>query len=139
MLSQSAAYALRAVLLLADGPEDGAPVPVERIAADLGAPRNYLSKVLHVLAGTGVVSSKRGPGGGFVLSVAPSELPVARVIAPFESVEGQALCLLGRGGCSDETPCEAHAVWSPVAGEVRRFFERTTVADLMEVSGAAAL
>ncbi|HSM36020.1 MAG TPA: Rrf2 family transcriptional regulator [Longimicrobiales bacterium] len=132
MLSQSAAYALRAAVLLAREDPAGGPVPVGRIAEALEAPRNYLSKVLHVLAGSGVVSSKRGPGGGFVLAVPAAELALARVVAPFEPMDGRALCLLGRGRCSDEAPCEAHALWSPLAGEVRGFFERVTVADLLD-------
>jgi Rrf2 family protein len=137
MLSQSAAYALRAVVLLAREDPSRGPVPVDRIAGALGAPRNYLSKVLHVLAGSGVVASKRGPGGGFALAVPAAELALARVVAPFEPIEDRGLCLLGRGRCSDETPCEAHALWSPLADEVRGFFERVTVADLLD--GAAPL
>jgi Rrf2 family protein len=131
MLSQSAAYAIRAVVLLAREDPAGDPVPVDRIAGKLGAPRNYLSKVLHVLAGSGVVASKRGPGGGFSLAIPATQLTLARVVAAFEPMEEPGVCLLGRGRCSEERPCEAHALWSPLANEVGDFFHRLTVADLL--------
>ena len=132
MLSRSAAYALRAVLVLAEARADGAPpVSVAALAARLKVPRNYLSKVLHQLAGTGVVTSKRGPGGGFALSLPPSDLTVGQVVAPFESLETRALCVLGRGRCSEDAPCEAHAHWSPVSDATRRFFQRTTLEALL--------
>lgn len=133
MLSRSAAYALRAVLMLAECHEHGeAHVPAARIAARLEVPGNYLSKVLHQLAGTGVLASKRGPGGGFSLAARPADLTVQRVVAPFDSLDDQALCVLRRGRCTDETPCEAHARWSAVAEATRGFFQRTTVSALRE-------
>lgn len=130
MLSRSAAYAVRAAVLLAGEPRLGAPLSVERIAHALGAPRNYLSKVLHALATHGAVSSKRGPGGGFALAVPPESLTIARVIAPFESPPQAGVCVLGSGRCSERTPCEAHDAWSPVGRNVRDFLDRTTIADL---------
>ncbi len=133
MLSRSAAYALRAVLVLADGRVHGSgPIPAADLAARLAVPRNYLSKVLHQLAATGVVASKRGPGGGFSLSANPSDLTVERVVAPFQSLEAPALCVLGRGRCDDRAPCEAHARWTPVAEATRRFFRSTTVSALLD-------
>lgn len=139
MLSRSAAYALRAVLLLAEFHEYGeAHVPAARIASRLEVPGNYLSKVLHQLAGAGVLASQRGPGGGFSLSTRPEDLTVQRVVGPFEPLDDRALCVLRRGRCDHESPCEAHAHWSAVAEATQGFFERTTVSALREAGRAAA-
>ena len=83
MVSRTSQHALRAVLYLARRWSEG-PVPVDTIAAALGAPRNYLSKTLHQLAKQGLVHGTRGPHGGFVLAVPASELSVAQVVASFE-------------------------------------------------------
>ena len=103
---------------------------VDDLASNLDVPRNYLSKILHVLARNGVLTSTRGPGGGFMLAVEPSELRLVDVIGHFDDVsEGQA-CLLGRERCSDADPCPAHTRWKGVSGAVNEFFSGTTLADL---------
>lgn len=137
MLSQTAEYALRTVLLIAARPE-AATVSVEEIAAELGVPRNYLSKTLHQLARAGVLASARGPGGGFRLAVPASRLRLARVIEPFDDLAGGRRCLLGRPACTDRSPCEAHERWKVAAEGVASFFRDTTVADLVASDRKAA-
>src|SRR5687767_1171858 len=101
MLTQTAQYALRTVVRLAAGEEERCTV--EQLAAELGMPRNYLSKTLHVLARAGVVESTRGKHGGFRLRRAPHRTTLREVIAPFEEV-GQRACLLGKATCNDRHP-----------------------------------
>ena len=67
ILSQTAEYALRAVLAIARE-ADGKAVGAARIAAELGIPANYLSKTLHQLARAGILESARGKLGGFRLA-----------------------------------------------------------------------
>jgi Rrf2 family iron-sulfur cluster assembly transcriptional regulator len=137
MLSQTAEYALRTVLLIAERGAE-APVRVDRIAEELGVPRNYLSKTLHQLARAGVLSSSRGPGGGFRLAVPPARLRLVRVIEPFDDIGGGRRCLLGRPVCSDRTACRAHERWKATGEALAAFFQDTTVAELLrEGTGAA--
>jgi len=128
-LSSTAQSALRAVLHLAASGEL-APLHAGEIASAVGAPRNYLSKILHQLARAGVLTSRRGPGGGFALAGPAAALTLERVTAPFAPSDDRR-CLLGRVGCGHVAPCPAHEVWSAVAGEVERFLATTTVADLL--------
>ena len=130
MLSQTAEYALRAVLFLAD--QNGAePASVDLIAERLGVPRNYLSKILHRLAREGVLRSARGKGGGFRLARPPDRLTLLRVVGPFDGMTGQRRCLLGRPQCSDRNPCPAHDQWKAVSDRVSSFFRERTVGDLI--------
>jgi Rrf2 family protein len=129
MLSQTAEYALRAVLYLAEQGDAG-PVRVGEMAAALKIPQNYLSKTLHVLARRGVLRSERGKAGGFQLAVDPDRLRLHAVIAPFDRLEQRRRCLLGRAECSDRAACAAHARWKEAADTVATFFRETTVADL---------
>ncbi|HEU4587986.1 MAG TPA: Rrf2 family transcriptional regulator [Gemmatimonadales bacterium] len=131
MLSQTAEYALRTVLYIAERPDDH-PARVDEIAGALGLPRNYLSKTLHRLAQGGVLRSTRGVGGGFRLRVPADELPLLTVVKLFDPVSEGRACLLGRPVCSDAHPCEAHAKWKGVAAQLDRFFRETMVADLLE-------
>lgn len=130
MLSQTAEYALRAVFYLAERPEQG-PVRVNDVAEALAVPQNYLSKILHVLAREGVLSSLRGPHGGFQLAVAASDLRLIDVVSHFDELTLGRRCVLGRPKCSDANPCGAHARWKPVASQISSFFRETTVADAL--------
>ena len=129
-LSSTAQQAIYAVLCIAGSADDG-PVRVDEIAAVIGCPRNYLSKILHLLARAGVLRSERGPRGGFRLVTTPERLALARVIAPFEPV-GERRCLVGRATCGDANPCAAHHRWRKVAGGVDEFFRNTTIAELLQ-------
>lgn len=128
MLTTTAEYALRAALFIAaeTAPQ---PVRVDTIAEALDVPRNYLSKVMHTLAREGVLTSTRGPRGGFTLAAPAEEITLARVIDPFDPIEDR--CLLMRRPCTDENPCIAHARWKHVAVQMRAFFRTTTLADLV--------
>jgi Rrf2 family transcriptional regulator, iron-sulfur cluster assembly transcription factor len=128
MLSQTAEYALRSVLFLAD---HGEPARVEEIARRLSVPRNYLSKTLHRLAQEGVLRSTRGKGGGFRLAIPADRLTLLAVVAPFDGISAERRCLLGRPQCSDRNPCPAHHQWRAVSERVTAFFRDRTVGDLL--------
>ncbi len=128
ILSQTAVYALRAMLHLAERPNDH-PVRVDDIASALDVPRNYLSKILHVLARRGLLRSARGPGGGFSLARSPGRTTLLEVAGHFDDMNRER-CLLGRPECKDDDPCPAHGQWKDVAAALHAFFRKTTIADL---------
>lgn len=129
VVSQTAEYALRAVLYLAERNET-VPVRVGDMARALGIPQNYLSKTLHALVRTGVLASVRGPQGGFLLARPASQLPLAVIVAPFGDIAERRHCLLGRPECRDRGACAAHHAWKRTAEQVARFFRTTTIGDL---------
>lgn len=135
MLSSTAEYALRAVLYVAQHAARG-PVRVSQIAQALTLPRNYLSKILHELARSGVLVSTRGKHGGFRLGQPAESLALYEVVNRFDRIEARRSCLLGRPECSDRQACLVHWRWKSLSEQVARFFRDTTVAEL--VSGAAA-
>jgi len=130
MLSQTAEYALRAVLHIAEHGVNR-PVSVGDIAEALAVPRNYLSKTLHQLSRAGILSATFGPGGGFQLSTRAGALTLDRVIAPFDT-SGERHCLLGQARCRDSAPCAAHGRWKSISEQIHTFFATTTVADLLK-------
>jgi Rrf2 family protein len=128
LLSQTAEYALRAVLYIAAQPPDRF-VRVPELARETGVPRNYLSKTLYQLTQAGVLGSARGPTGGFRLAGASTALTLEQVVAPFTGPDMRR-CLLHDRPCGSATACPAHARWAPVARAMHAFFGATTVADL---------
>ncbi len=130
MLSNSAEYALKAVLYIADE-SHRRPVRAAEVAIELEIPANYLSKILHELARAGVLESFRGRTGGFVLSKSPDETSLGEVVSCFDRIiEPGGLCLLSRAGCDPDQPCSAHARWNSVQETVKDFFENTMISHL---------
>ena len=129
MLSSTSDYALRAILFLAR--HDGTARRADEIAQATGAPRNYMAKTLNALAKAGIVSSARGPLGGFTLTAAPDTLTIAQVIDCFDEPRPQRRCLLGSAPCDPAKPCPAHGRWSAIKDARRSPLDDTTVADLL--------
>ncbi len=97
-------------------------------AADV--PANYLSKILHQLVQARILKSVRGKNGGFELAVPPEELPLLRVVAQFDDLGLDGMCLFGRSACSGEESCPVHERWGIVAAHMLDFFCTTTVSDV---------
>ena len=134
MLSSTSDYALRAILVLAQA-TDGRPLRADQIARATGSPANYLAKTLNALAKAGLVTSTRGPFGGFVLAIPAGELTLANVIDCFDEPRPQTRCLLGNAPCDQSNACTAHQRWTAIRNARRAALADTTVADL--VGGSA--
>ena len=130
MLSQTSDYALRAVLVIAKE-YNRRNLRADEIADSTGAPRNYLAKTLNGLAKAGILTSARGPLGGFSLAIPPSTLTIARVIECFESRKPQVQCMLGGGVCNPVRPCAAHYRWLAITETRREPLANTTIAELL--------
>ena len=120
-------YAARALLSLAlHGSER--PTSVKEIAERTGLPQPYLEQILLAVKGAGLVHSKRGVGGGYVLARSADEITLADIVA---AVEGPQLPL-----AEHPDHCEGHCVlqdiWVCVSEDTRRILEGFTLADLVE-------
>ena len=129
-LSQTAEHALRALLFLGQHEERGL-ISAQEIADALGAPPNYLSKTLRILAKQGFLRSVRGPQGGFALAVSAASITPASVLDAVDDVTAPATCLLGNNLCDPEAPCAAHERWSELGRRVLEPLQDTSIADLL--------
>jgi Rrf2 family transcriptional regulator, iron-sulfur cluster assembly transcription factor len=129
MLNQSAEYALRAMLYMAQGGDGAYKAP--DIARALGLPNTYLSKVMHQLVKAGVLRSVRGPAGGYTLARRSYEISIHEIAAPFQAVQPRRQCLLGNRPCDRAQPCAAHGRWSRINDVVASQLNNTTLADML--------
>jgi Rrf2 family iron-sulfur cluster assembly transcriptional regulator len=130
MMSRTADYAVRAAVVLARHHGERL-MSADEIASVLGAPRNYMSKTLHALVRQGVLTSMRGPGGGFALAVPPEMLSVADIIDVFADAKPVAArCLLGDQPCDLDAPCSAHRRWTSITRIARDPLVSTTIGEL---------
>src|SRR5260370_2854694 len=74
-------YAARALLSLSLHAEADGPTSVRDIAERTGLPQPYLEQILLALKGAGLVRSKRGVGGGYVLARPPKEITLGQIVS----------------------------------------------------------
>jgi Rrf2 family protein len=138
MLSKTGLHAVRAMVALARLPE-GAYAGAARIAQEIGAPQNYLGKLLKLLAAEGLVESQKGLGGGFRLTLDPKQISLLDVVEPIEHVSRWSGCILGRPECSEVNACAIHDRWKAVRDAYLRMLQRTTLAELVAKGEPATL
>jgi len=133
MFSQTAIYALRAIVYIAQQ-EHERPVGAKEIA-DVGEiPPNYLSKILRELVRDGLLDSARGVGGGFRMANPPDQIFVRDIIQPFEDLSRRGRCLWGYPDCTRRNPCPFDAKWRPLVEALDDFIENTIFADIVPES-----
>jgi Rrf2 family protein len=130
MVSRTGLHALRALAVLASLPP-GTFRGTAALAAEVGAPGNYLGKLLQGLARNGMILSRKGAGGGFALGKPAREVSLFEALDPLEGFERWAGCFLGHAECSERVACPLHASWGPVRDRYLDFLRRTTLADIV--------
>lgn len=132
-------YACRALLSLAMH-DDGTPTSVRDIADRTALPQPYLEQILLALKGAGLVRSKRGVGGGYVLARTPAEIRLSEILA---AVDGPiSLGDFGDphqdGSCDHEGQCVLYAIWKLAGDHMRRLLDGFTLAQVAEVAEGQA-
>ncbi len=130
MISQTAEYALRAIVYLAD--QDGVACTTSEIAKTTQVPAGYLAKVMQSLCRAGLVKSQRGLNGGFKLANDARELSVLTVINAVDPIQRFAECPLGIESHGRRL-CPLHHRLDQAAAMVEKAFGETMVAELLAV------
>ena len=125
-------YAARALLSLALHEGGSGPTSVRDIAERTGLPQPYLEQILLALKGAGLVRSKRGVGGGYVLARPPDEIRLSDIVS---SVDGPIqVGDFGQphqaGACDHEGQCVLLAVWQLAGEHMRSHLASYTLADI---------
>ena len=126
-------YASRALLSLALGADHSVPTSVRDLAERTGLPQPYLEQILLILKGVGLVRSKRGVGGGYVLAREPEDITLAEIVAAVDGpiVAGDFGEPHRDGACDHEGQCVLLAEWADVGDHMREHLASFTLADMV--------
>lgn len=127
MHSQTAEYALRAMSCL--GLYDDL-VATPTLAEQTKVPANYLAKVLQQLAGAGLITGRRGVGGGYRLARPSDQINLIEVINAVDKVERITKCPLGLSNHGSQL-CPLHKRVDQAAAAVISIFQNVTLRDLV--------
>lgn len=142
MLTMKTKYALKALAQLA-GAAEGEPVLIADIAEREDIPLKFLQLILRELKQHGILRSRKGRGGGYLLARVPESVSLATVIRVLDGPIAPVPCLSKTAyhrceGCRDENTCGIRLVLKDVHEATLRVLERTTLADLARLSHLAA-
>lgn len=128
-LTTKGRYAVTAMLDLALNSGQG-PVSLADISARQEISLSYLEQLFSRLRQHGLVSSVRGPGGGYRLMRPLAEIAVAQIVdAVNESVD--ATNCGGAGNCQQGEVCLTHYLWSDLSAQIHQFLNGISLADLV--------
>jgi Rrf2 family protein len=129
-------YAARALVSLALHTAESGPTSVRDIAERTGLPQPYLEQILLALKGAGLVRSKRGVGGGYVLARAAEDITLADIVSAVDGpiVAGDFGLPHQDGACDHEGQCVLLALWGDVGEQMRRQLAAVTLADVRDMA-----
>lgn len=130
MISKACKYGIRATIFIASKGKIKEKPGVKEIAREIDAPEAFTAKILQLLNKKGVITSVKGPYGGFLCEEFQLQFPVIKII---EAIDGLAFfreCGLGLKQCSDTHPCPMHFEYAKTRDQLMRSFQETTVESL---------
>ena len=136
MLSKRAKYGLRALVYLAQHQGEG-PLQIRDISETLNIPRKFLEAILLDLRNEGMLQSRKGREGGYMLERAPDTIALGRVIrfidGPLASVPCVSQTAYSRcDDCPEERTCVIRCVMKEVRDATAKILDETTLDQLVE-------
>ncbi len=129
IFSRTSRYAIQALVFLANRPA-GNYVMCREMAAQLGLPLAYLSKLMLQFVRANIVESMRGRAGGFRLSHSATGVTLKEIMDVIGAERSMKECLLGFKECSDDTACAMHCQWRPVKQGMYELLEQQSIGTL---------
>ncbi|WMC09645.1 Fe-S cluster assembly transcriptional regulator IscR [Oceanimonas pelagia] len=128
-LTSKGRYAVTAMLDVALHANQG-PVSLADISERQGISLSYLEQLFSRLRKQGLVSSVRGPGGGYLLGQDAGDISVGAVIAAVDESVDATKCQ-GKGDCHGGNQCLTHTLWCALSERISNFLDAITLAELV--------
>ncbi|REG81244.1 RrF2 family transcriptional regulator [Algoriphagus antarcticus] len=132
MFSKSCEYGLRATIFIAEQSSSNQVVGLKTIAKAINSPEAFTAKILQVLTKNNIISSIKGPHGGF--RIEESRMKEIKLIQIITILDGNKIfygCGLGLDQCDENFPCPLHNQFVKVKEELRMMFETNTLQDIL--------
>ena len=136
MFSKSFGYALRGVLYITFRQDESRFVQVDEVASSLAVPKHFMGKILKRLAKEKILTSSKGPNGGFSVNANTSSIPLIRLAEVTSDLDILKTCVLRFKECNGQNPCPMHSQMEEIRNKLTSVMAHTTIHDLMLNSDA---
>lgn len=135
MLSSSCRYGIRAVIYLASQPSSNGKTAIKQISKDLDLPSPFLAKILQQLAKQKILSSSKGPHGGFSLLKDPRKITLIDIVNTIDGYDTFTDCIMHNGSCEgvekEGKHCPLHQDYEKSRRELIKLFSSRTIHELV--------
>jgi Rrf2 family protein len=144
MLSKRSKYAIKALLALADH-RRGEPIRIADLAREEQIPPKFLELILLGLKNQGILQSRKGKGGGYLLARDPADIYLGQIIRMFDGPLAPVPCAsqtayVACADCPDEAVCGVHLAMKAVRDATAKVLDGTSIASLRrQVAGVTDL
>lgn len=133
MLSNTCKYAIRAVIYIALNGDDNKKIGIKKISDDLNIPMPFLGKILQMLAKNKLLSSTKGPNGGFGLGKKPEKIMLMDIVDIIDGDDNFNSCVIGLKSCTEEEAnCPIHEKYAPLRSQIKELFGNLSIYELSE-------
>lgn len=132
MFSKSCQYAIQALLYIGLKGGDTSPVSIKAICQDQDIPQHYLAKILQSLVKHAILTSSKGPAGGFMLNKPIAKFKLLEVVNLLDGMHVFDQCGIGLKNCSDDTPCPVHDTFKQVKSKIKDILTKKSLKQLCE-------
>lgn len=132
MFSNSVIYAINAVLYLAIYTKGSEMIQARDISEAISVPKAYTAKLLQDLVRQNIISSTRGPKGGFYLTEENRKIPIIKIVEMIDGEDIFKACILGLSHCNEAKPCPLHEKVSPYRWSLLTSLEYNTIQDFAD-------
>ncbi|MFC4871458.1 RrF2 family transcriptional regulator [Negadavirga shengliensis] len=140
MFSKACEYGIRAVIYIWSQSREGRKLGVKDICKEIDAPEYFTAKILQSLARQGIISSAKGPNGGFYIDKEQEELCLIDLVVAIDGEKIFKGCGLGLKLCSEKNPCPIHNDFKIVRDGLTKLLKEKTIKALAdEVSKGTAV
>jgi Rrf2 family protein len=131
MLSNTSKYAIRAMIFLALNAGKEKKTGIKRISDELKIPAPFLAKILQVLAKHRLLTSAKGPNGGFALGKDANKITLFEIVTVIDGHEIFDKCLISMRSCHENNiPCPVHEKAEPIRNAMKKFFQQQDLGHL---------
>lgn len=133
MLSNTSKYAIRAVIYIALKSENGSKIGIKQISSELDIPTPFLGKILQSLAKHKLLSSTKGPHGGFGLGKDPYQISLMDIVEVIDGLDDFNSCVLGLRTCTDDNQhCPIHRNYATIREQLKSLFQTENIGALAD-------
>ncbi|MFN8298358.1 MAG: Rrf2 family transcriptional regulator [Chitinophagales bacterium] len=130
MFSKSCEYAIKAVLHICMNTRDGSRLGIKEIAEEIESPEPFTAKILQELARKRIISSAKGPGGGFFIDPKAKPIVMMEIVEAIDGMGAFERCGLGLKECSEDHPCPIHKEFKSYSARLKNLLTYKTVQEM---------
>ncbi len=132
MFSKRCEYGIRALTVIGEAGKEGRKVGIKEICRLANTPESFTAKILQTLVRRGIVSSQKGPTGGFYFSKPLATITLYDIVDAIDGDEIFKKCGLGLTECNAKKPCPLHHKFEVVRNELREMCKQNNMSNLLE-------